>query len=197
MISMDESLQPLLGWLALLPPLPEWFAGFIDTGGPTLWAILAVTLLLWTLILERLFFFRFIAPRRNRRREAEWQSRSDHQSWRAQAIRRLLISQSRVELRAGLPAIQMLVAICPLLGLLGTVTGMVAVFDVVALKGTSDARAMAAGVSQATVPTMAGMVVALSGLYFASRFPRLANREARRLADRLPYGRQAAGRLGS
>ena len=53
----------------------------------------------------------------------------------------------------------------PLFGLLGTVTGMIEVFQVMAFNGGGDARAMAGGVSKATLPTMAGMVVALSGVF--------------------------------
>lgn len=167
--------------------MPEWFANFIATGGDTLWAILAVTVLLWTMIVERLVFYRWIFPRHSQRWIEEWRSRSDHSSWRALAIRRLLVSEAKTQLREGIPVIKTLIAICPLLGLLGTVTGMISVFDVMALKGTSDARAMASGVSQATIPTMAGMVVALSGLYFGSLFPQRAAREARQLADKLDY----------
>lgn len=167
--------------------MPEWFANFIASGGDTLWAILAVTVLLWTMIVERLVFYRWIFPRHCEVWINEWRQRSDHSSWRALAIRRLLVSEAKTQLREGIPVIKILIAICPLLGLLGTVTGMITVFDVMALKGTSDARAMASGVSQATIPTMAGMVVALSGLYFGTRFPQRAAREARRLADKLGY----------
>ncbi len=56
----------------------------------------------------------------------------------------------------------MLVAICPMLGLLGTVTGMISVFDVMATQGSSQPRLMASGISLATLPTMAGMVAALA-----------------------------------
>jgi biopolymer transport protein ExbB len=55
--------------------------------------------------------------------------------------------------------------LAPLFGLLGTVTGMIEVFQVMAFSGGGDARAMAGGVSKATLPTMAGMVVALSGVF--------------------------------
>ena len=47
------------------------------------------------------------------------------------------------------------------MGLMGTVTGMIEVFDVMAISGSGNPRSMAAGVSKATVPTMAGMVAAL------------------------------------
>ena len=59
--------------------------------------------------------------------------------------------------------VKTLVALCPMLGLLGTVTGMIEVFDVMAAGG-GNTRGMAAGVSKATLPTMAGMVAAPLGL---------------------------------
>ena len=70
-------------------------------------------------------------------------------------------------------------------GLLGTVTGMVEVFDVMAITGSSNPRAMAGGVSKATIPTMSGMVAALSGLYFSFQLARKAQTEVLSLADKL------------
>ncbi len=74
-------------------------------------------------------------------------------------------------------------AILPLLGLLGTVTGMIQVFNVMAVVGTSNARLMAGGVSAATIPTMAGLVAALSGLYLAVYLQRRANKAAHVITD--------------
>ena len=84
-----------------------------------------------------------------------------------------------------IPLIQVLVALCPLLGLLGTVLGMIGVFEVIAVSGNDDAQAMARGVYRATIPTMAGLVVALSGIYFTVRLRRLADHETSRLMDSL------------
>ena len=84
-----------------------------------------------------------------------------------------------------LALLKALVVLCPLLGLLGTVTGMIQVFDVVAMTGTGNARALASGISRATVPTMAGMVVAIPGLYFSFQLQQLARRKADQLADLL------------
>jgi biopolymer transport protein ExbB len=81
--------------------------------------------------------------------------------------------------------IKTLVAVCPLLGLLGTVTGMIEVFDVMAMVGSGNARAMASGVYMATIPTMAGMVAALSGVYFIARLERLARRKIVKVKDTL------------
>ena len=67
----------------------------------------------------------------------------------------------------------------------GTVTGMIEVFDVMALSGTGNARSMASGVSKATIPTMAGMVGALSGVFLVTMLTRRVEREVELLEDDL------------
>ena len=62
---------------------------------------------------------------------------------------------------------------------------MISVFDVMAVLGTDNARAMSAGISMATIPTMAGLVVALSGLFFSARLRQLTALERQRVADLL------------
>jgi biopolymer transport protein ExbB len=96
-----------------------------------------------------------------------------------------MISEVQLDLERGLGLIKALVAVCPMLGLLGTVTGMMEVFDVMASGGSGNARGMASGVSKATLPTMAGMVAALSGLIISVRLDRYASEETDRVADRL------------
>lgn len=165
----------------------ESIRGFIELGGDVLWAILVVLLMMWTLIIERYWYYFRVLPERRREVLEEWQERTDHQSWHASRIREELISQVSIDMKRNVRTIQTLIAVCPLLGLLGTVTGMVAVFDVMAFFGTGNARAMAAGVSQATIPTMSGMVAALSGLYFGSHLERKSEIEAERLEDLLRF----------
>jgi biopolymer transport protein ExbB len=60
-----------------------------------------------------------------------------------------------------LPALNVMAAVAPLLGLLGTVTGMIATFHVITLYGTGDPRLMAGGISEALVTTMLGLSVAI------------------------------------
>ena len=158
---------------------------FVDQGGPVLWLLFAACLLLWLLILERAWFIRFTWPRRRRQLTAEWERRAEHQSWRARKIREATVSEAHLALHALLPLIRVLVSLCPLFGLLGTVLGMIGVFEVIAVSGNDDAQAMARGVYRATIPTMAGLVVALTGIYFTVRLRRLADRETRRLLDSL------------
>ena len=53
-----------------------------------------------------------------------------------------------------------------MIGLLGTVYGMIEVFEILSFLGTGNPRAMSSGVAMATIPTMTGMVISLFGLYF-------------------------------
>ena len=158
---------------------------FIELGGPVIWALLATSLLMWFLILERIWFIRISWPKRFRTINRDWENRSDRISWKARSIREELVSRASMDLHALLPLIQILVVLCPLLGLLGTVTGMIGVFDVIALSGNDDAQAMARGVYRATIPTMSGLVVALTGIFFTIQLRLLADRETDRVADHL------------
>ncbi|HNS87923.1 MAG TPA: MotA/TolQ/ExbB proton channel family protein, partial [Parvularculaceae bacterium] len=70
-------------------------------------------------------------------------------------------------------------------GLLGTVTGMVYVFDIMAVTGSSNARLMAEGISRATLPTMAGLFTSVSGVMFTYWFDRFAQKATAKLSDEL------------
>jgi len=170
---------------------------FVDQGGPVLWVIFAASTLLWLLILERAWYLRVAWPRRAKRVIAQWNARDDCRSWRARKIREATVSEVSMQLHAMLPLIKVLVALCPLLGLLGTVVGMIGVFEVIALSGNDDAQAMARGVYRATIPTMAGLVVALTGIYFTVRLRQLADIETARLVDQLTLREQPATPLGA
>jgi biopolymer transport protein ExbB len=76
------------------------------------------------------------------------------------------------------------------MGLLGTVTGMIEVFEVMAISGSSSPRGMASGVSKATIPTMSGMVAALSGVAMGAYLTNKARREREALTDHLEIHHQ-------
>jgi biopolymer transport protein ExbB len=161
----------------------EQISDFLAAGGDVLTVIFFATFVLWFFIIERFIFFKKRFPILLSEQEQTWQERSDKSSWKAHRIRDYMISKSSQEVFRFIPFIKMLVNTAPLLGLLGTVTGMIAVFDVMALTGTGNARLMASGISMATIPTMAGMVTALSGLYFGSLFERKAKESMVKLSD--------------
>lgn len=170
----------------------ELMRDFFDSGGLVLWAIFAVSMLLWALIIERYIYLRRVYPGELDQLVQAWKERRDQTSWFAHQIRLARIAELATCLERSLGLIRSLIAICPLLGLLGTVTGMINVFDVMAVMGTGNARAMATGISMATIPTMAGLVVALSGLFFSVRLRQQARQEKQRATDLLRDYRGAA-----
>ena len=158
---------------------------FVERGGNVLFGIAALTGVMWTLIVERSIYYA-TAYRAERKRVVEmWNARSDHSSWHAHQIQRMLVSELKLKLERGLSLIKTTVALAPMFGLLGTVTGMIEVFDVMAVAGSGNARGMAGGVSKATLPTMAGMVGALSGMLFSVQLRRFARHAAQRMDDSL------------
>lgn len=159
---------------------------FLERGGDVLWLIFLTLMVLWSLIVERFLYYRKEFPGERQVLVDEWMARQDKSSWYAHKIREEKMSLLGQKLSVNISNIKMLVALCPLMGLLGTVTGMIAVFDVMAETGTGNARLMASGISMATIPTMSGMVAALSGLYFGNLLETKAKKEKQKLADALP-----------
>jgi biopolymer transport protein ExbB len=177
-----------MGFFEYIAPANAYKAiqAFLDQGGPVLVIIMISTFLMWMLIAERYIYFNLTHRGVTKRASDAWNERTDHTSWWAHAVRERLISEVRQQTQANVQMIKTLVALAPLFGLLGTVTGMVQVFDVMALEGSSNARGMAEGVSRATIPTMAGMVSSLSGLYFSAQLEKKSRREVQKVADQLP-----------
>lgn len=163
----------------------EAIRDFMELGGPVLRAIAVTIFVMWVLIIERVMYFRTGMKAMAADILEQWEARPERRSWNAHQIREGLISQFTMANNRSIPMIQTLVALCPLLGLMGTVTGMIKVFEVMAVSGSGNVRAMAAGVSQATVPTMAGMVGALSGVLLVTLLSRRAANEVEFLEDSL------------
>lgn len=162
----------------------------MSAGGIVMWLLAALCVLFWTLVLERLWYTHRHFPSWAQERRAAWQILSldaGNARWHY-AVRAAWLAQAREQLIMPLSVTRTLVAMFPLLGLLGTVTGMVAVFEVLAISGSGNPRAMAGGVWQATLPTLAGMVLAIGGLFSLARLERNARRAIGRLADQLRHG---------
>ncbi|WP_232525245.1 MotA/TolQ/ExbB proton channel family protein [Motilimonas pumila] len=149
-----------------------WFllTQFLHTGGWVLTCILLLAGLLISLLLER-YWFRWVRYPQVFR-GLTLTLRQQPFSYRQDSLR----CDIDLQLQQHLSLIKVLIALCPLIGLLGTVTGMVHVFDSLALNGTGNARLMAAGISRATLPTMAGMAVAVFGLIFYTHLARWSTR---------------------
>lgn len=159
-------------------------ARFFDQGGNVIYFIALTTFLMWMLLLER--FWYFLREHRGVIRDTIelWEARDERNSWSAHVIRERLISETTARIRGSFPIILTCITLCPLLGLLGTVTGMIQVFDAMATQG-GNARSMAAGVSAATIPTMSGMIASLSGIMGSTFLRRRIDTESELLEDHL------------
>jgi len=162
-------------------------ADLVEAGGVAVEWIFLACLLMWTITIERWFYFRNRLPAEAQALLGQWHARKDHASWTAHQIRRAMISRLNVAMTANLGILKVLVPLCPLLGLLGTVTGMLEVFDSMAARGSADARTMASGVSQAMVCTMTGLAVSITGIYPVFLFTHKAKHETELLSDKFTF----------
>jgi len=88
-------------------------------------------------------------------------------------IRQLIEDQGRQEVRIlsrGLVTLETIAGISPLLGLLGTVLGMIRVFDVISLEGVGGAAKLSAGISEALITTVTGLSIGIFALVFYNFF---------------------------
>ncbi|MEF2230773.1 MAG: MotA/TolQ/ExbB proton channel family protein [Pseudodesulfovibrio sp.] len=169
--------------------LSEQLVEYFRAGGSIMLPLLLVSLVMWTLAIAK--GMRFL---RERRREnspercldlfrgessvckaglAQWQwdilsqyleQRCDDPELNRDMLEAMRMRQEVKAMRY-IGTILILSAVAPLLGLLGTVTGMITTFDVISEFGTGNARALASGISEALVTTQSGLVVAVPGLF--------------------------------
>ena len=138
---------------------------FFDRGGPVIFILFVVAIIMITLLVESLIFFVNDLKKLSDERVSEVKEFSSDNKWIRNKIKLKNISILNSQSSKNLLMIQGLIALCPLLGLLGTVTGMIEVFDIMAITGTGNARAMASGIARATLPTMTGLFISIVGLF--------------------------------
>ena len=164
----------------------DGLAVLFEQGGAVLYAILLASFLLWLLLIERYWFHVAQLPKFRASLREEWNKRPKKLAATLRYRRiEALVTDLRAESERNMLALQALISILPLLGLLGTVSGMIKVFEVITVFGTGNARGMASGISEALVTTMAGLFTALSGLYFVTDLEHRAERVARRFETEL------------
>lgn len=169
----------------------ESIQNFMSRGGWVLYLIFFTIFILWLLIIERFWYFHFSFKKDSDFVLQKWKTRfaayTPLSPFMYLRLRKADISMLKMRLHKNISNIKTLVALCPLMGLLGTVTGMVAVFEIMANVGTGNARLMASGISMATIPTMAGMVGALSGIYIIRILENRASSLSIKIEEKMSY----------
>jgi biopolymer transport protein ExbB len=158
-----------------------------ELGGPVVLWIFAACVVMWAIVLERFWYFEKILPAETAMMLEQWQGRENRLSWISHQIRRAMISRLNAGMTSNLAVLRVLVPLSPLLGLLGTVSGMLNVFDSMAARGSADARSMANGVSEAMICTLSGLAVSITGLYPVYYFRGRVRLETELLADKFAY----------
>ena len=103
-----------------------------------------------------------------------WEARAERTSWNAKQIRVKLLSESKSYINDNMNLIATCVALCPLLGLLGTVTGIINTFKMITVFGTGDPKTLSGGISEALITTKFGLVVAIPSLIIHAFLSRTA-----------------------
>ncbi len=179
--------------------LVERAIDYFQAGGDIMIPLILLSVTMWTLAIIK--FFRFLRDRRKERTPqdcmkllnngdsyasslAEWQrdilfgymkQRCNDPELNREILDSIRVRQE-VKAMRHISTIIILAAVAPLLGLLGTVTGMITTFDVISQFGTGNARALASGISEALVTTQSGLVVAVPGLLLGGALFRRAEK---------------------
>jgi len=178
---------------------------YLWQGGWVMGPLIVCSVLMWTLIGERLFFFHSLTRQDIQLRDAIAMLEEKRSPAKAKGLRAGLVAafsrqmtgqpgldkrilyhcalKQRPALSRHLAAIAVLASVAPLLGLLGTVIGMVDTFDVIAIFGTGNVKALSNGISVALITTESGLVVAIPGFVLGAYLYRQADRLEMRLEE--------------
>lgn len=174
----------------MLSFVTEQFGDLMRRGGPIMWPLLLLSLVGMTLTVERCWFWlRTNPPGRTRKlaQLARLLRQGDTQGVRAlidgdrsiygNIVRMMLeeqvsdavaieaVESQRPRLERYMSTLTTIITAAPMLGILGTVTGIIASFNILSDEATTDPRAVSAGIAEALLTTAAGLVVALVVLF--------------------------------
>ena len=173
-----------------------WYA-YIESGGAVMWAIAILACLAIVVFVERLIAFGLflITLSRAERRGPDVLVPSSHPLLHPVAIIQThdgtaevletaaaeSMSQVQSVIRRGVSLLAVVASVSPLLGLLGTVTGMIGTFAMITDHGTGDPRLLSGGISEALLTTQFGLMVAIPALLFQTTLYRIGDAIARRV----------------
>ena len=137
-------------------------------GGPVLYILFLLTALIFYILVDKYIFIFFKSKEYLRLVMKDFAQDNPPESTEYKFIQNTLISSVRREANKNIKILDGFIGMCPMIGLLGTVYGMIEVFEVLSFLGTGNPRAMSSGVAMATIPTMSGMVITVFGLFMST-----------------------------
>jgi len=154
-----------------------------ELGGNVLYLLIVSAFIFFTIFIEKFFYLKFVYKAKVIELKKEFVSCTP--SWVTTQKVNAQISKIRVELNSNMPVLKVIIGLFPLMGLLGTVTGMISVFDMMSSSSTTNAASMASGISMATIPTMVGMSLAVISLFMITRAQYVIKKELHSLENSL------------
>ena len=135
-------------------------------GGPVLYVLFLITLMIFYILVDKYIFIFLNSKKWLDNKLSSFYKEFPPSSTDYKYVESILINSVTRQSKSNIKILQGLISMCPMIGLLGTVYGMIEVFEILSFLGTGNPRAMSSGVAMATIPTMTGMVISLFGLYF-------------------------------
>ena len=135
-------------------------------GGPVLFLLFLLTFLIFLILVNKYSFLFFDRDLWLKEKFNQFTKSNPPTSFTLKQVENTFIAELKRTSKSNIRMLDGLIGMCPMIGLLGTVYGMIEVFEVLSFLGTGNPRAMSSGVAKATIPTMASMVITLFGLYF-------------------------------
>jgi biopolymer transport protein ExbB len=161
---------------------------FFISGGPVMYPLLACSIIVLTVVIERTVFWVTVRSRRNRAlvdevleicRQGDWETVRQKTVGCRDFVVRILVSgilhrefsmlkamESAAEdhvrrMRRFMGVLDTMITVAPLLGIFGTVTGIITSFEMLGAAGIGDPQAVTAGVAEALITTAAGLAIAI------------------------------------
>ncbi len=138
----------------------------ITRGGPVLYILFFITFVILNICLTKYIFIYVETKMWFKEKINQFVNDYPPSTYKIHHLEKTIVAEFKRESMSNIKSLEGLIAMCPMIGLLGTVYGMIEVFEVLSFLGTGNPRAMSSGVAMATIPTMAAMVITLFGLYF-------------------------------
>lgn len=134
---------------------------YIDKGGMIMYILLGLNILGFTLMLFKFFQYLFLTNRRKYLLSKIYNKLHDFQKEKKYQMGEDILREKVSKFESGLSTIKIIASISPLLGLLGTVIGVLFAFEAISKQGLGDPAIFSSGISLALITTVGGLVVAI------------------------------------
>lgn len=168
--------------------LYDGFVRLFSGGAVVLTLIFLLAVILWALIIERYWYFLFIHPDVLDNSLQIWSRRANGPAHLARRTRRQILTDVGGQMSRYVTLIQSLVVVIFLLGLLGSVGGMMKVLDALTESGDATTLALSRAIGSAAIPVVTGLAVVVTGVLFGQELKQRVIRETRLLRDKLRRG---------